>query len=68
MAEPRLRAAAGVALVAASVALPAALLLLGHLSWGSALFGALGLLLWYPIDRLILAALETRRRTDQDRT
>ena len=68
MTDPGLRRAIGVAVATASVVLPVALVLHGYLSWGSVLLGALGVLLWYPIDRLVLAASDARGRTDQDRT
>ena len=52
-----------VTVVAASIAM----MLLGYLRWGAVIAGALGALLWYPIDRVILAAIpDSRQRRDQD--
>ena len=46
----------------------AAMVLFGQITSGAVILGALDTLLWYPIDRVILAAIpDSRQRTDQDR-
>ena len=69
MAETRrrpVRRLAALALVAAAGAIPLAAALAGHVPWAAVIPGALGLLLWYPLDCLLLTLTDTLKRTDHD--
>jgi hypothetical protein len=51
---------------AGSCAIPAAAAAAGHAPWAVVMPGALGLLLWYPLDRLLLALTDMPLRTDHE--